>query len=65
MQVGDKRTEKVSLGDCQPLTKTGTVVYIHPARRFYVVEFGLGAHKAREAYYFPARGGTNGQAAPH
>lgn len=65
MQVGDRKTVTVNLGDCRPITKTGTVVYIHPKRSFYIVEFELGEHKAREAYYFPTRNGDHEPAASH
>ena len=61
MQIGDKKTERMSLGDCQPVTKTGTVVWIHPRRLFYVVEFDVGGRKVRESYYFPARQGNHGK----
>ena len=60
MQVGDKKTEVLHMGQDNGVTKTGTVVYIHPARRFYVVEFDPGGHKVRESYYFPNRRGGNG-----
>lgn len=60
MQLGDKRTEKLSMGEGQPVTKTGVVVYIHPQRRFYTVEFDVNGHKIRESYYFPARRGEHG-----
>lgn len=30
---------------------TGTVVYIHPDRRYYVAEFDLGIYKFRECFY--------------
>lgn len=59
MQIGDKKTGVVNLGDCRGITKTGTVVYIHPDRRFYTVEYELGSGKVRESYYFPARNGTD------
>lgn len=37
---------------------TGTVVYIHPQRRFYTVEFDMPrGRKCRESYYFPDRAG--------
>ena len=59
MQIGDKKTERMTMGDCHPVTKTGTVVYIHPARLFYILEFDVGDHKVRESYYFPARLGEH------
>ena len=30
----------------------GTVVFIHPKRRFYVLEFSFGAYKIRESFFF-------------
>lgn len=57
MQVGDKKTEKISFGDSQSITATGTVVYIHPKRAFYIVEFELPGGSVRESYYFPDRRG--------
>lgn len=39
---------------------TATVVYIHPQRRFYTVEFDLPrGRKCRESYYFPDRAGDD------
>lgn len=57
MQVGDQKTEEISFGDGAKRTATGTVVYIHPKRAFYIVEFELPGGKVRESYYFPARRG--------
>lgn len=49
MKVGDKRTEKVeSIGK----TMTGRVTYIHPLRRYYVVEFKFPKGSFRESFYF-------------
>ena len=46
MQLGDIVNEKIcigklvgSTGQKSPMKYSGTVVYIHPKRRFYVVEF--------------------------
>lgn len=40
---------------------TATVVYIHPQRRFYTVEFDMPrGRKCRESYYFPDRAGELG-----
>lgn len=33
---------------------TGTVVYIHPRRRFYIVEFEVGGRTFRESFYMGA-----------
>ena len=30
----------------------GTVIYIHPKKRFYVVEFAFGANLIRESFFF-------------
>ena len=39
---------------------TATVVYIHPQRRFYTVEFDMPrGRKCRESYYFPDRAGDD------
>lgn len=66
MQVGDRKTEVIHMGQDAGITKTGTVVYIHPRRSFYVVEFELGAgHRLQESYYFPGRRGDNGAKAKH
>ena len=62
MVVGDKKTE-VCFIDGHNRTLTGRVVYIHPARRFYIVEFMFGQtadgrpYKFRETFYFPNRKG--------
>lgn len=47
MKLGDRRTVKpvtfdVAGANGKPTTITGTVVYIHPARRFCVLEFKVG-----------------------
>lgn len=58
MKIGEKKTENVHFGDCLPRTMTGTVVWIHPQRRFYVLEFRFEQGTVREGYYFPGRGGN-------
>ena len=58
MKVGDRVSELVSFGDTTPLRKTGTVVYIHPERRFYVAEFEFEKGRLRESYLFPGLGRT-------
>lgn len=55
MEIGDRKTETVNFGECHGKTMTGRVVYIHPQRRFYTVEFEMGRHKFREDFYFPSR----------
>lgn len=59
MEIGDKKTELVHFGDGVPIQRTGRVVYIHPRRVFYVVEFELGdrGQTVRESYFFPTRSG--------
>ena len=50
MQIGDKVSERiVALGVMQQ----GEIVYIHPERRFYVVEFRFLFGSFRESYMFP------------
>jgi len=59
MVIGDRKTELLHFGDQEPRYKTGTVVWIHPERRFYTVEFDMGMGRTvRENYYFPSRAGT-------
>lgn len=60
MTIGEKRSEKVHFGDTMPVTKTGTVVWIHPRRIFYVVEFDFLLGRIRESYFFLGRGGNEG-----
>ena len=65
MMVGDKLPGMVpSYGStCSGFVSDGqaftaTVVYIHPQRRFYTVEFDMPrGRKCRESYYFPDRAG--------
>ncbi len=58
MLVGDKKTVPVHFGDGPGKLMTGRVVYIHPRRVFYIVEFETEIGKIRESYFFPARGGA-------
>ena len=50
-----------TFGDVFTFDKTGipgVVVYIHPQRRFYSIEFDMGRGRhCRESFYFPARSG--------
>lgn len=39
----------------------GTVVYIHPERRFYVVDFYFRGNHVRETFYFPAENMEEGR----
>lgn len=61
MKIGDKVTKALSWGDISKegahghpdkVVATGTVVYIHPKRRFYVLEFTFPAGKFRESFFF-------------
>ncbi len=56
MNIGEKKTEVFHFGDVKGITKTGRVVWIHPERRFYVVEFDIEGRRVRESYFFPGRG---------
>ena len=58
MEVGDRRTELIHYGDCSPTNGTGTVEYIHPAHKFYVVAFSYEKGTVRESYLFPGHGRT-------
>lgn len=65
MKVGDKIGHmrptygaKYDNGDDRR-TYPGTVVYIHPQRRFFSVEFEMPrGRKCRESFYFPNRQGA-------
>jgi hypothetical protein len=59
MQVGDKSKEWVRSDAVHDHGEHiyGTVVYIHPLRRFYTVEFDLHGRKYRESYPFQYRKG--------
>lgn len=53
VKVGDKVTEKVTLGNCfQQEFMTGTVIYVHPKRRFYRVRFDMPGGSFTESYLF-------------
>ncbi len=66
MQIGDKKSCLLFVGEHEPVPRTGTVVYIHPERRFYTVRFDFEQGRScTESYYFPHRaGGTNTSAPP-
>lgn len=59
MNIGDTLTLKptidASAGLSRPEAMPCTVVYIHPLRRFFVVEFRRGEFKWRETLYFEQR----------
>lgn len=60
MHIGDKlrRSPSVQIYDREkgpPPTLPCRVVYIHPQRRFYSVEFQIAGRCFREAFYFPDR----------
>lgn len=40
----------------RPKTLPCTVIYIHPERRFYRVEFECAGGKFRESFFFPVKG---------
>ncbi len=46
-QVGEKTSEKI---DCLGVQKPGKVVYVHPAGRFYTVEFEFPCGRFRESF---------------
>ena len=46
-RIGEKISEKV---DCLGIRKTGKVVYVHPAGRFYTVEFEFLGGRFRESF---------------
>lgn len=60
MQIGDKVKKTFKFDDkkggrwreCNMRTLTGTVVYIHPLRRFYVLEFTVPRGKFRQSFFF-------------
>jgi len=58
MKLGERKRvllRRENRGHHQPLVKvyaTGTVVYIHPLRRYYTLEFDNGYGKYREAFFF-------------
>lgn len=60
MEIGDMLQIRPTLDPSAGLGTTGplpcTVVYIHPQRRFYVVEFSspVTGERWRETEYFPA-----------
>lgn len=56
MQIGDKKKALVHIGEHMPVPMEGRVVWIHPQRRFYVLEFDKGGRRFRESYYFPGHG---------
>ena len=63
MQIGDVvylHPSQSKPGEVHP----GTVVYIHPLRRFYVAEFSFErmpgmVRRYRESFYFPDRAGAS------
>lgn len=58
MEVGDRKTCTLYFGGCDPKPHTGTVVWIHPERRFYVVRFEFDRGRSfDEAFFFPSRAG--------
>jgi len=51
VKVGDRKTETLHFGEGNSRTYTGRVVYVHPERRFYIVEFGFEKGSFRETFY--------------
>lgn len=45
----------ISNGLLTPKQCDGVVVYIHPQRRFFIVEFKFEYGSFRQSFYFPAR----------
>lgn len=64
MNIGDiltlKPTIDASSGFALPDVLPCTVIYIHPLRRFFVVEFRVGGYAWRETFYFEARPNRTG-----
>lgn len=55
LKVGDKICKfAISYGtDCRRETKEGTVVYIHPQRKFFILEFRCPRDRlVRETFFF-------------
>lgn len=63
MKVGDRiNTLEPTYGETprKHIHYPATVVYIHPLRRYYTVEFDMGGgNKIRESFYFPRRLGPD------
>lgn len=59
MQVGDRKTCLCYFDEFfSPKVLEGTVTYIHPERRFYIVRFDFARGRSfSEAFYFPNRAG--------
>lgn len=61
MRVGDRREEIPSYGvtvnERTDERLPCTVVYVHPRKLYYVVEFQLDGGSVRETYYFARRRG--------
>ena len=62
LRLGDKVQKNINWTDDEPSkrgapkknreTAEGTVVYIHPRRRYYTLEFAFSGGKYRECYSF-------------
>lgn len=59
MKVGDRiNTLEPCYGEVQKkhIFYPATVIYIHPERRFYTVEFNMGrGNRCRQSFFFPRR----------
>lgn len=64
MNIGDKITARPAMnttfGDIKATPMEGCVVYIHPERRYYTVEFffPLTGERFRQSYFFEDRRGS-------
>lgn len=64
MQVGDRighLAPTISDGMVRGRACPGTVIYIHPQRRFYTVQFDMPGGKCCESFYFYPRAATRGR----
>ncbi len=60
IRVGDKRAETPTIeGACFIGTLPCRVVYVHPQRRYYTVEFSFGHRRFRESYFIPRSRGES------
>jgi len=63
MKIGDEITITPAFDGCNGKAVKATVVYIHPQRRYYTVEFigpGPDCHKIRESIAYSYRRGNDG-----
>ena len=55
VKVGDTVTEKLRIGDSYSKPTKGTVIYVHPKRRFFRAEFPVTSGVVREAFIITER----------